>query len=352
MLAAFSRTPVFSEYLRRKILRRSLDPALTMSLFDSGSVDWAAVLAGLGALRTPEERVAKTRDILANRPDDPMGRGILVKVLFEAGLNEEAMAEALRLRRDGLASPMVLEILCDLQALTKQEEEAMRTCSEMVEFNADRPDARQRLGDLFLRHGWYEAAYRQYDTLVSMLKQSATSLLRLAAAAAGMGKLDEALRIERKVGSGDGESGPDDPRRFARLHSAARIAEMLLAARSKNQKEKAEILDRNLKRSQVFSNPATIAILVWEDFEIPLSLNPTFEKKPFAVSDQIISEATGLIMIDLGEAPPPELEISVETVNSSFTREVPYTLVILKWNGKEYTVEVEKATAARPGKAA
>ncbi len=340
LLESFAKFPRLQKHLRRKILRRALDPALTMGLHFPGGVDWGAVLAGLAALKTPEARVDKLRTILEKHPSDPMGRGILVKLLFEASMAEEAMAEASRLRRDGLASPVVLETLCDLQASAKLVGDAKRTCSEMVEFNASNPSARGRLGDLFLRHGWYEAAYRQYHTLVTMLEESATSLLHLAAAAAGMGKVDEALRIERKVASGDGEPGPNDPRRFARLHSAARLAELLFDARKAKQKDKVRALERGLKRTQVLAGETTIALLVWEDYEAHLELNPVVDEKTYPVSDRILSRGTGLFMIDLGSTPPDDLKLLVEKQDDAPRRTVPYTLIRIGWDGKAFRINL------------
>ena len=85
----------------------------------------------------------------------------------------------------------------------------MRAYSEIVEFAPADPAARQLLGDIYLRHGWYELAYRQYLTLTEYRPDDPAALLRLAAAAAGVGRVDEALRLERKVAWGEGEPGPD-----------------------------------------------------------------------------------------------------------------------------------------------
>ena len=105
----------------------------------------------------------------------------------------------------------------------------MRAYSEIVEFAPADPAARQLLGDIYLRHGWYELAYRQYKTLTEYRPDDPAALLRLAAAAAGVGRIDEALRLERKVSGGEGEPGPTDPRRWARLWSAARTAQLMAA---------------------------------------------------------------------------------------------------------------------------
>jgi isocitrate dehydrogenase len=57
-----------------------------------------------------------------------------------------------------------------------------------------------------------------------MTPDDALAIIRLARAAAGEGRTDEALRILRKVAAGEGRPGADDPRRFARLHAAVYLA--------------------------------------------------------------------------------------------------------------------------------
>jgi TonB family protein len=343
LIAAFKRYPGAQRYLRRKIMRHALDPDLTMGLWFGHAVNWGAVQRGLVAIKDPKKRVVELRKILEKHPNDPAGRNLLVATLFTADEMDEARAEATRLRRDGLATPVTLAILCDLQAEAGLEDEARRSCSELVEFNADDQLARQRLGDLFLRHGWYGAAYRQYRTLVDVLGSNKPSAqLRLAAAAAGMGKVDEALRIERKVSSGDGEPGPADPRRWARLHSAARLSRMILEARAANEADKVKALERSLKRTQVFGAPTKLVVLVWEDLEAVLDLVAEVDKKPFSVSDRVVSPWTGLMMIDVGETPPEELKLSIELRSGELKRAVGFSLITIAWDGKSFTLDEKR----------
>ncbi|MDD5309160.1 MAG: VIT domain-containing protein [Deltaproteobacteria bacterium] len=335
LISAFSRYTGIAEYLRRRIMRRTLDPDATMGLFFPSMANWAAARLGLAAMKTPLDRVAEIRRMLAANPNDPVGRAMLVFALADADMIEDALAEAARLRRDGLAGPSILQILCDLEAETGLVADAERTCSEIVEFDPDDADARRQVGDLFLRHGWYDAAYREYRTLVAMLSDP-ISLLRLAAAAAGMGKVDEALRIERQVASGEGEPGPEDPRRFARLHSAVRLARMILAAKS--DPEQVKTLERSLKRTQAVSAPTSLAILVWEDIGAPLDIVASQGQAPYAVAERAASPATGLVMLDLGKSPPPNLAFTVRLSGPLLRRPVPFTVYTINWNGKAFSI--------------
>ncbi len=339
LLTAFSGYPGFQRYLRRRILRRSLDTEMVYNLYFSEGVNWSAARRGLAAMKTDEDRLKKIRELLEEYPDDPAGRSLLAQTLLDAGEIEEALAVAYRLRRDGLAGPSVLRIMCDLQAEAGFEEEAQRSCSELVEFNPDDPAAREQLGNLFLRHGWHAAAYRQFKTLVEAAKEDPLAMLRLAAAAAGMGKIDEALRLERKVASSQGEPGPSDPRLWARLHSAARLAKMILEARKGKDASKTKALERGLKRTQVFAGKSTLKILVWKDVEAQLFLAAVQGKEAYPVSADVPAYQTGLYMIDLGLTVPSDVELSVKLKGVPLRRAVPFTVYTISFDGKKFAIE-------------
>jgi Flp pilus assembly protein TadD len=371
LIASFDGYAKIQNFLRRRITRRSLDPDLVISLYSSWAVDWYSVRRGLAALKTPKERLKRLREILETHPDDPAGQGLLIETLLEADQVEEALAVATRLRRDELAGPLVLGTLCDLQAEVGKDEQARRTCSELVEFNAVDPAARERLGDLFLRHGWYEDAYRQYKTLVEMRPDDATAHLRMAAAAAGMGRVDEALRIERRVAAGDGEPGPTDPRRWARLHSAARLSRMILEAKGSSEEEQLKALERSLKRTQNFDQPTNMVFLLWEDLEAPMTLSATrpakkakakpedpakkkkkkkkgkdkpkpMQKKKlreeFPLSDRIDAPSTGLVMIDLGRTRPTGVDLDVVLQRAPIRRVIKFQVLTVAWDGKAFDI--------------
>jgi Ca-activated chloride channel homolog len=337
LLAQFAGDAQIQGFLRQRITRRALNPEVTMRYLSGDGVDWYLVGRGLAALKTPEDRLAKLREIVAKAPEDPAGQALLIETLLECDKIEEARAIASRLRRDELAGPLVLGTLCDLQAELGQEGEAKRTCSELVEFNAADPSARERLGDLFLRHGWYEAAYRQYRSLAAMRPDDAGAQLRLAAAAAGMGRVDEALRLQRKVASGDGEPGQGDPRRWARLQSAVRLARMILEAQAKGDAEQVDALERTLKLAYEFDAPMNLVILSWEDFDARLALQAKRGDAEFAVSDRTDAPDAGIAMIDLGRAKPAGVTMNVVLGTTPLRRAVPFTLTSISWDGEKFT---------------
>lgn len=345
LLQSFAKYPKLESYLRLRLIRRALDPDRSFAFAFAGPVDWNAIQVGLIAYRTPAAKLQRIRAILDKYPNEIIGRQILVELLVQSGMKQEGLAEISRLRREGVLSPAILEIACDLQAEQGREQEAQRTCSELVEFNAADPEARRRLGDLFMRHRWYPEAYRQYTSLTAMSTNNPRALLRLAAAAAGIGKGDEALRIERKVASSEGDPGPDDPRRIAKLHSAARLGAMMLAARQNDHPDEFLGLERSLKRVQVVGEKNALVLLIWEDFSVSLELTPTQAGQSVPVSDRVASPDTGLLMLDLGPSLPDNLELVVKPKQGTVVnRKVPYTIVTIVWDGKTFTVEQRSET--------
>ncbi len=352
LLSGFRAMPSMERYLRNRILRRAFDP--DQLLGDSpGETYWPAFRAGLFAMKSVEEREKKLREFIKAHPNHVQAREMLVELFVQQKKTDAAEKEAVRIRRDGTATPRLLEMLCDLQADRKDVTAARRTCSELVEFNPNNASAMERLGDLFLRRGWYKEAYRQYTALVEMIQETPTALLRLAAAAAGMGKVDEALRIERKVASGDGEEGPNDPRRIAALHSAARLAALLLSAEAASNKSEKTAVERNLKRTQVFTEPVTLAFLIWEDFQSALTLNAKSGETPLVPSGIVTSPDTGLLVLDLGRDLPADAAFDVKqptaaqggAQGAALTRPVSYTLLIVTYDGKAFRIEEKRGTA-------
>lgn len=346
LLAEFSRSPRFQKQLRRMIVRRTLDPDMVLGLYSYGGVNWTNLRRGLAALKTPKERLVEVRKLLDGQPDEPAGQVLLIEILLENDMADEARAVATRLRRDELAGPYVLATLCDLQAESGQEDEARRTCSELVEFDSSDPSARQRLGDLFLRHGWYEAAYRQYRTLTEQRPGDPNATLRLAVAACGMGRVDEGLRLERQISADDGEPGPADPRRWARLLSIVHLSRMILAGKAAGDDAQVRTLERNLRRIQTFEGPANLVLLVWEDLEASLSLVPTVGKLPLPVSEKVDAASIGLWMIDLGPAPPSGKTLGVELRTPPVRRAVPFTVLTVSWDGKAFAFQEQKQQLA------
>jgi Ca-activated chloride channel family protein len=110
------------------------------------------------------------------------------------------------------------------------EAEARRAFGEIVEFAPDDPVARRRLGDLLRAHGWFADAARQYETLAALAPDDASVALLRAAAAEGLGKLEEAVRWTEKGGSAGAPDVEQSPAFTARAFAATYLAWGMRAA--------------------------------------------------------------------------------------------------------------------------
>jgi hypothetical protein len=221
------------------------------------------------------------------------------------------------------------------------EDEAVRTYSEIVEFDPDNLASRQLLGDIYLGHGWYAPAYRQYRTITEAAPGDALAWLRLAAAAAGSGRVDEALRLERRVANAQGRPGPNDPRRWARLLSAGRLARLIAEPPKQHAPSRAS-LERKLKELQLFRGPATLVVLRWEDLSSRLALDARRGDEPVPLADITEAAEVGLFAAMAGRE-----QFDGATLRAQL-RSVPRDDVIavlrhdIVWDGKRFEVKLTR----------
>jgi tetratricopeptide (TPR) repeat protein len=338
LLGHFAGEPEAQKHIGHAILRRSVDPAIAAvvrrTLFDE-RMSWTALDEELAALATPDDRLARLRQALAAHPDDPEGEIRRVRLLAQANQKGEALAYGRRLRDRGFMSPTISLALGDLFAAGGFEEDAVRTYSEIVEFDPASPASRRLLGDVYLRHGWYPAAYRQYATLTDIAPDDPAGWLRLAAAAAGSGRVDEALRIQRKVSAAEGTPGPADPRAWARLLSAARIGRLLA---DPAQSAQAESLSRKLKELQIFSGPAAIRILVWEDYGATLALAALDGDAEAGLGEASGAPEVGLASLLLPASDLERLRWVVRWKSDPPGRDVRFEVTTIVWDGASFKV--------------
>jgi len=338
LLAHFAAEPEARRHLAQAILRRSVEPNIAAvvrrALFDP-RMSWTALDEELAALGAPDEKLARLRQALLEHPDDPEGEIRRVQLLAQAGQKDEALAYGRRLRDRGFMSPSLSLTLGDLFAASGFEADAVRTYSEIVEFDPASAASRRLLGDVYLRHGWYPAAYRQYATLSELAPEDPAAWLRLAAAAAGSGRVDEALRLQRKVAGAEGSPGPNDPRVWARLLSAARLGRLLA---DPAQSAQAEGLSRKLKELQLFSGPAALRILVWEDYAAALALVTLEGEAEAPIGDPQQAPQVGLASVLLPLSDLDRLGWRVRWKNDPPGRDVRFEVTTLIWDGAAFKV--------------
>jgi hypothetical protein len=253
----------------------------------------------------------------------------------------------MRLRGQGQLTPELSQLIGELLTWQDRNDEAKRLFSELVEFAPHSLASRRLLGDIFLRHGWYADAYRQYELLMDVA-QDPQAAIRLARAAAGTGRTDEALRLLGRVQAGEGRPGEDDPRRYARLHSAALLAS-LLDSDLDLPKDK---LGAELKSLGLFDGPATWELLLWEDLgaELTLAVAVTGDGRPSAQADGVDAGGTGLFARQYTGG-GPTLEVRHRGLVPD--RSVGWRRITLRWDGEAFTVDQQTGTIeARLAKAA
>jgi Ca-activated chloride channel homolog len=343
LLGRLARTPDTQRYVAQAILRRTVDPRITAAvrrtLFGE-RISWETVDAELATMTDVEQKLAHLRERMLVAPGDPEGEYRIVRLLGDAGKKDDALAHGRRLRDRGLMSPQLALSLGDVLAQQGFEDEALRTYSEIVEFDPQSSDSRRLLGDVFLRHHWYPAAYRQYKTLTDLRSNDPAAFLRLAFAAAGSGRVDEALRIERQVASAEGTPGPRDPRLWARLAAAAQLAKLLDGEGKPPEPAMAEGLSRKMKELSLFSGPSVIAILTWDDLNVELVLVGKEGEKDAALPELAESATVGISAVEVPLGDESRYTFAAKW-RSKKTREVSVTLHALVWDGKTFRVKIK-----------
>jgi Ca-activated chloride channel family protein len=341
------------KYVAHGILRRTVDPRIVAvvrrALFND-KARWPEIDNDLAALPGPAEKLARLRQVLVSFPDDPEGELRLVRLLAEANQKDEALAIGRRLRDRGFMSPALAQSLGDVLAINGFTDDAVRTYSEIVEFDPLSADSRRLLGDIYLRHRWYPAAYRQYKTLtdIALTPVEPLTWLRLAAAAAGSGRVDEALRIQRQVATAEGTPGPNDPRAFARLLSAAHLGRLLAEANAPP--GQSESVARKLKELQLWSGPSALCILTWEDFESPLALVSLEGDKEAPAGEVSDAAPAGLAAVLLPTAELSRLRFVARLRGDPRGRDVAVVFHTLVWDGKTFNVKVHPAVLSAKDK--
>lgn len=336
-----------ARYVARALLRRLVDPSLIAAVDSTmfGSlVDWIDVDRRVIVEVELDDKLEVVRDALARSPGDPAGEMRLLELLVAGGRLDEAVGRGRRLRDQGLMTPALAQSLGEIMVAHGQTDEAQRLFSEIVEFDPKSATSRKLLGDIFMRHGWYDSAYRQYEDLVELQADDPAAGIRLARAAAGTGRTDEALRTLRKIAAGEGRPGANDPRRYARLHAVAYLAALLDQADA-SADIPTESVVRELRRLQLFDGPSTWTLLVWEDFEANLILTHADGNGGTHLGDPLVAGDTGLFALAAPATGLPAL--AVRHTGEALSRGIAYTRITITFDGKAFAVKREEGTLPR-----
>ena len=154
--------------------------------------------------------------------------------------------------------------------------------------------------------------------------------------------MDEALRIEREVPSGEGSPGPNDPRYWARLWSAARLGALLDDPKPAGGADVRDAIARKLKELGLFSGPGTLALLTWEDHDARLVLGAADAKKESLAGEPTDAGASGLYGLLLGQGAWDKQAWAVRWSSDTPRRPVNFAVLRLTWDGRAFRVKVER----------
>jgi tetratricopeptide (TPR) repeat protein len=252
-------------YVRRAILRAVRTPEDAMivraGLGLDVPVDWSLFSRLWWQNESAEARLALVRRWLAVAPSEMDLRLRLLMLLEETHADIEARRVARELRADPLADPRVRTAVGEFWLRQGDEAEAIRVWSEIVEHAPFDPWARRRLGDLYRAHGRSHEGYREYETLARLRPGDGEVLLLLARAAADAGRIDEALRLEQRLGETAEPQVDEGMASVARLWSTVRLARLELDATDDSTRA---ALRRRWRETGVLRDPPDlIAILTW-----------------------------------------------------------------------------------------
>ena len=264
-------------YLRRAILRRVRTPEDLRAVRDafgvSSAVDWSLVEQVLGRARSEAARIRVLRQLIEDNPGSFELKLRLLAALEGADRDAQARRLAHQLRGDPMADAGVRTAVGEMYLRMGDEVEARRVFSEIVEFSPHDALARRRLGDLYRAHGWFEDAYRQYQTLALIRPDDRAVSLLLAQAAAGAGRVDEALRLEQGLMETAEPGASRGLARVALLWSSVRLAKLRQTARAASDEERLRSLGARMRRGGVLREAGAMRVsLTWSHPDAGLSL--------------------------------------------------------------------------------
>lgn len=241
-----SEEPDDQEYLRHSILGEVRSPRDLRVVYDGLGLgdEERALLAQevVAKAKSLPDKLTRLTDLLAKWPEDLRLRILRMETEEALGEADAARRTAEEIQVDPYADAQARTAVGELLVRLGDEVGARRAFSEIVEFAPQDPLARRRLGDLYRAHGLFDEAYRQYETLLQLQPGDNSVLILLAAAAAGSGKVEEALGLEKRV-VGDAEPGSESGlAKVALLWSSLRLAELREQARTLKGKDTAEEL--------------------------------------------------------------------------------------------------------------
>ncbi|MEC7523218.1 MAG: VIT domain-containing protein [Myxococcota bacterium] len=326
-------------YLRGEILRRVRSPqdlrAVREAFGLGAEPDWELVEQVLERANGDEARLRALRRLSTQYEESFDLKLRLLELLEQSGHGPEARRLAERLRVDPRSDAGVRTAVGEMFLRMDREEEARRVFSEIVEFAPLDELARRRLGDLYRAHGWYEDAYRQYQTLASIRPDDPTALLLLAQAAAGTGRIDEALRLEQRLMETGQPGAAAGIARVAQLWSSVRLAKLRHTAREAGDDDRLDALKRRMRRGGVLTGAGDLRVtLVWSHPDAQLALWAAHPGEGLARPSELTPEH-GIEAFDVPEQESGAYRLEVRRADPDAPTDLEAELIIVHREGAD-----------------
>ncbi len=199
--------------VRSEAMRRARDPrelwAVRLALIGDEKLPLGEFRKQYRAAANDEARLAVVRKFLPIAPHDNALRRRLFALLEATGQKEALLNEVATARQDPLADATLLADGAAALRRVGYESEARRAYGELAERAPDDPAVRAYLGDRLRAEGWYDEATATYQALEELAPDEPATLLRLALADAGAGRLDIATRMLTRLAQTGGRTGDE-----------------------------------------------------------------------------------------------------------------------------------------------
>jgi Ca-activated chloride channel family protein len=343
---------VASDLVYRAIVLRLATPEQIRQFHDAVGLRFAdpgIVEKMLKDTPDPATRVARMQELVVTFPQDLSLAVRLLEVLEDSGDVGATRAYARQLRSRGDADTRIrtavgeyfLRSPASPSAPGGPAEEARRVFGELVEFSPDDPVARRRLGDLFLAHGWYDDAFRQYETLGQLAPQDTSVSLLLAAAAQGTGRVEEAIGWTERATLAASPGALSGNGRVARALARAFLAWADLDAQQQKQTEDLAQLRERARRLTGLDVPAgterTLArvLLTWShpDLHPTLWSNSLGAMMPAPDFDPLLGVAQVFVPVE-GDRSAIEIRLEPEDAARAARLRLEATLTIIAREGQ------------------
>jgi Ca-activated chloride channel family protein len=335
--------PGLVDYIRKKILQRVKTPydlMIVRQVCDNATEAEQKEIDGIVESKklSHEDKIKGIKKLAKIYPTDMKVKLVLLDLLEDAP-GGKRLGEAKRLAEDlrhhPYADDRVRTRVGEFYSRIDKPGEAKRCFSEIVEFSPYEPAARRRLGDLYRTYGWYEDAYRQYETLSTMVPSDETVLILMAEAAALAGRVDEAVRLAERVSQSASAEGILTPGDVARLFNGLRLIEMRVAARQTGDEKKVKDLMKRSRRAGVLRDASGLrVVLKWDHPDVHLDLLVKDQEGEFGAADRL-AEEFGVEWLMRKKSRPGPIVIQVARTEGSVVKESKAVIWIIRNEGEE-----------------